>query len=393
MHVSITCTSCKRTLRIPDTAVGKLVKCPLCQSTFKAQAPAAAPPAPPPPPAPEPLFPNLQLDLDAPEPPPAPRPAGAPPPPPPPPPAPWPTSPPPAPPRPREEPAWVEPVEEPEPLEEVQPVEEEEPVEEVLPAERKPRPRRVRKARPVPAALPPWYLLALAALPLGLPILAGVGGWGVSLDPGQGVRLWLGFGTILAALALLWACLGKMPVGLRLGLSLGLTVVGYVVAILVYFGPGSAAAGSAAWREVRAPDGRFSVQMPGIARQQTVLQALHEGDVPIPIETYESAWRNTTFSLHHFELPPNEDADAFLRNYGQGIARRSPGATLRPEVPVWQGGHNGKEYVLLLPANRGTLVRRLFLVGRHVYLLSVSGPGASPNSPDVTRFFNSLWLR
>jgi hypothetical protein len=273
------------------------------------------------------------------------------------------------------------------------PVEEEEPVEEVLPAERKPRPRRVRKARPVPAALPPWYLLALAALPLGLPILAGVGGWGVSLDPGQGVRLWLGFGTILAALALLWACLGKMPVGLRLGLSLGLTVVGYVVAILVYFGPGSAAAGSAAWREVRAPDGRFSVQMPGIARQQTVLQALHEGDVPIPIETYESAWRNTTFSLHHFELPPNEDADAFLRNYGQGIARRSPGATLRPEVPVWQGGHNGKEYVLLLPANRGTLVRRLFLVGRHVYLLSVSGPGASPNSPDVTRFFNSLWLR
>jgi hypothetical protein len=201
--------------------------------------------------------------------------------------------------------------------------------------------------------------------------------------------LWLGLGTILAALALALACLGRVAAGLRMGLSLGLTALGYVAVILVYFGPGA----GAAWREVRPPDGRFSVLMPGVPRQQKSPQALRPGDVPMIIDTYELVWRNMTFSLHHFELPPNEDADAFVRDYGQGIARQFPGSILRPEQPVWQGGRNGKEYVLILPNNRGTLVRRLFLVGRHVYLLSVSGANVSPTSPDVTRFFNSLSMR
>jgi hypothetical protein len=274
----------------------------------------------------------------------------------------------------------------------VQPVEEEEAVEEVLPVERAARPRRVRKSRPAPAALPPWYLLALAALPLGLPVVAVVGGWGATLDPGRWARLWLGLGTTLAALALLLACLGKLAAGLRLGLSLGLTAVGYVLVIVVYFGPG-AAAGSAAWREVSPPDRRFTVQMPGVPRQEALQRAIRVGGPPQLINTYELVSRNTAFSLRHFELPPNEDPNAFLRDYGQGVVATLPaGSFLNNERPVFHGGGNGKEYVLSIPG-QGTMVQRLLLVGRHVYLLGVKGTNVGPNSPDVIRFFNSLSLR
>lgn len=50
--IKIECTSCHGTIGIPDTALGKSVKCPLCSAVFVAQ---KAPPLVPPPPAPPPL--------------------------------------------------------------------------------------------------------------------------------------------------------------------------------------------------------------------------------------------------------------------------------------------------------------------------------------------------
>jgi predicted Zn finger-like uncharacterized protein len=51
MSDTITCPSCQRTLRVPESLLGQLVKCPTCQQTFTASlggdangAPEAAPP-------------------------------------------------------------------------------------------------------------------------------------------------------------------------------------------------------------------------------------------------------------------------------------------------------------------------------------------------------------
>lgn len=44
MPESITCSSCGATLRVPETLLGKNVKCPKCQNTFRAEAPAPAEP-------------------------------------------------------------------------------------------------------------------------------------------------------------------------------------------------------------------------------------------------------------------------------------------------------------------------------------------------------------
>lgn len=46
MSLTVACPGCKRTLRVPDTAAGKKIKCPLCGEMF---AMPAAPTAPAPP--------------------------------------------------------------------------------------------------------------------------------------------------------------------------------------------------------------------------------------------------------------------------------------------------------------------------------------------------------
>jgi predicted Zn finger-like uncharacterized protein len=45
MPVTVPCPSCGTNLRIPDTAVGKRVKCSKCETAFTAEPPAEAPPA------------------------------------------------------------------------------------------------------------------------------------------------------------------------------------------------------------------------------------------------------------------------------------------------------------------------------------------------------------
>jgi predicted Zn finger-like uncharacterized protein len=54
--LTVTCPSCRRPLRVPESLLGQTVKCPSCQHTFAApdSLDEAPPPRPPPPPEPEP---------------------------------------------------------------------------------------------------------------------------------------------------------------------------------------------------------------------------------------------------------------------------------------------------------------------------------------------------
>lgn len=54
MTDTLTCPSCRRTLRVPETLLGQLVKCPTCLETFTASVEGAPPPKEPPPPPPRP---------------------------------------------------------------------------------------------------------------------------------------------------------------------------------------------------------------------------------------------------------------------------------------------------------------------------------------------------
>jgi predicted Zn finger-like uncharacterized protein len=50
MPINVQCPQCSRQLGVPDTLIGKKVKCPSCQTVFTAEEPGAAAAAPPPPP-------------------------------------------------------------------------------------------------------------------------------------------------------------------------------------------------------------------------------------------------------------------------------------------------------------------------------------------------------
>jgi hypothetical protein len=232
-------------------------------------------------------------------------------------------------------------------------------------------------------------LLALAALPLGIPLLAIAGTWGVSPEYGRQVRLWLGVGTTLSSFALGLTCLGRLGITLRLVFSLVIAGVGYVLAVVAFFGPGTSA-----WRDFTPPDNRFTVRMPGVPTRSVVNEQLKAGQFPVSIEGYRVLQlpQNVTYSIHHFTLPPQDNPNAFLQSYGQGIAQRFPGANLQPERLVSVNGRDGKEYAIH-QFNGVTIVRRLFLVGHSAYLLDVAGNNIGPSSPDVVRFFNSLSIR
>jgi FKBP-type peptidyl-prolyl cis-trans isomerase len=58
MNVKLVCEACKKGLKIPDTVLGKKIKCPSCGAVFVAH----LPPSPPPPPEPPTLLPDLSLD-------------------------------------------------------------------------------------------------------------------------------------------------------------------------------------------------------------------------------------------------------------------------------------------------------------------------------------------
>jgi predicted Zn finger-like uncharacterized protein len=47
MPIVISCPACTKQLRVPETLLGKSVRCPNCQNTFTAEGPAEAPPSEP----------------------------------------------------------------------------------------------------------------------------------------------------------------------------------------------------------------------------------------------------------------------------------------------------------------------------------------------------------
>jgi predicted Zn finger-like uncharacterized protein len=69
MSDTITCPSCQRTLRVPETLLGQLVKCPTCQQTFTAALDAEANGAAEAPPPRKEVTPPRERDRDADEPP------------------------------------------------------------------------------------------------------------------------------------------------------------------------------------------------------------------------------------------------------------------------------------------------------------------------------------
>jgi hypothetical protein len=407
MTIRLTCTGCKRPLKLPDTAAGKKIQCPACAARFfapaaapaPAPAPAAVPktengpapagptqraptppaPAQPPraqtPPAPPPASAAAGVVRQA-APPAAPPPAKEP-------------APPPGFPRLEldEEPAVADPVEAVEPPL-AEPVEAEaveaEPVDaelvdaiptadEVPEAEEIAPVEVVPEAEAVEEAVPVGPRTSAARGPRARPKFA---------DEDQDVR----------------PCRGgrgqptekKSRTGLLVGCIIGLVLllggaaVGAVLLIGKFLNPTIA---DEEWKPFSPPDGYCQVLMPGTP----VATPIHKFTVDRQKEKVvcELLW----YELSKGTLPPgildqmnNNERDSVLRSKGTIVSEKS----------IVLGPYQGREVQVRTPTQE-LIINRMYLAasgqGNRVYQLRISGANIQPDTGAAARFFNSFSIQ
>lgn len=374
MHALITCSGCQKQLRIPAEALGKMVKCPLCTATFLAQeagqpAPAAAAPAATPRPSAAPAA--------------APKPAAPVPPPPKPTPAP---APPPAESEPEE--PWAFATSRRVPAKhwpDTSPSEGElsgEPN-----AERGGRP--TRPAAPKSLAAPPWFLFALAALPLGILLVGVIGGRGVGMGWLGTLCLGVSLSIPLTAICMVVSLINRFPIWLRALISGGLAFGGYVAAlflILVGFIVGKMQIDPSLWKEYSSPEGRFTVMMPGTPTRSRKPIAGTQA------ETYSVILRRPDIGFHiqHFDVHGPFAGD-FAQLARDDVRETFPKGRIVNERPVTIGSHSGREFQVEMAPNI-TVVRRIYLVGGRMYYVTVSGSRLSFDSPEIRKFLDSFQI-
>jgi LSD1 subclass zinc finger protein len=239
----------------------------------------------------------------------------------------------------------------------------------------------------------PWYLFAVGALPLGIPIVT-LGGW----IPVIGALLLSG-----GAFAIVQR--DRWPVLVRLAASLALSVVGYGVVIglyvLVSYITGPTLGGSEKptlpekdWQTYKSPDGDFEALLPG--KPEALADPSHGVQVKI-------GRPETVFRVHYFTVEPKRRldlTDALARNEAR---------TVWPEMlaPVLRDYSESKEFAGGLGAKGGDLIydfrvadsnpKRTHLMvtdihynrfGDRVYCASVSTTGGMEY--DLIKFIKSV---
>jgi LSD1 subclass zinc finger protein len=241
----------------------------------------------------------------------------------------------------------------------------------------------------------PWYLFAVAALPLGLPIVTCGG-----LIPIVGAIL-------LCAATFAVVQRDRWPVFLRAAAAFGVSVVGYGLVIgifaLVSYAMGPTMGGTKYptlpekdWQVYKSPDGDYEVLLPG---KPEALPELAHG-VQVKIDRPE-----TVFRLHYFSV------DAMRRpDLTDGAVRREI-STIWPEILVpirhdypdskfWEGsfGNKGQDLIYEFRVADSNPKRKHMMVteieynrfGDRVYVASVSTTGEMEY--DLIKFFNSVHI-
>jgi WD40 repeat protein len=243
----------------------------------------------------------------------------------------------------------------------------------------------------------PWYLFALALLPLGVPALALAGAWwrgaGVS---GVGAAVWGAAGVGLAGICTALALWRALPVVARAAVALVLTGGGYLgalgfLAITLLFPAGGVP--PAAWQTFSPPDGSFRVRMPGTPTRQSKTTPSPTGPVTYVTFVTEHKAEDLFCSVGYMDFSPAALQQIPLQQRfagaRDGARARVPGAVVEGERDITLGGHPGKEFVFGV-AGKVRFVARVYLFGQRFYILLIGGPNIQPGAGDAASFFDSF---
>jgi hypothetical protein len=242
----------------------------------------------------------------------------------------------------------------------------------------------------------PWYLFAVGALPLGIPIVT-LGGW----IPLVGALLLSG-----GAFAIIQR--DRWSVILRLAASLGLSVVGYgvvigIYALVIHFsdpkmgGSEKPTLPEKDWQTYKSPDGDFEAMLPGTAE---VFTDSTRG-VRVKIDRPEIVFR-----VHYFTVEPKRRldlSDALVRDEAPTVWPEMMTPILRDysesKPPSYGGGVPNGEVLKYSYGVSDSNPKRKHMVttlvqydrfGDRVYCASVSTPYVGGMDYDVRKFFNSV---
>jgi hypothetical protein len=259
----------------------------------------------------------------------------------------------------------------------------------------------------------PVPLLLLSILPAGIvffifqPALLQIFGKSV-LESTLSGAMWGSFvgGLIVGSrLILKWE---NFPLAGRIGAVLGLTGLGYAVAITVFLlnmtpapdrGPDlpviqiipDSPIPKAEWKEFAPPEAGCAILMPGTPQAQKHDVPLPEGAVPMHLFQVERKKEGRTFFLAFNDYPPavmNRGAQQILDGVVDGARQNWQGEYFSSKT-IAQDGIPGRR-VTLKSSRKGTWMARYFLVNNRLYQVVVMGPGVHDDSPVVTAFFDSF---
>jgi hypothetical protein len=137
------------------------------------------------------------------------------------------------------------------------------------------------------------------------------------------------------------------------------------------------------WQTFTAPDGSFSVDLPGPLKKETRQQG------PLTITMYGAEVRNGIFAAAVCDLPPGApfDYDGGVR----GIAASHAGKILT-QSPWNIAGHVGRAFEIELTQPKGYASGRMVVVNGRLYQLLVMGAHFRESDAEVQKFFGSFRL-
>jgi LSD1 subclass zinc finger protein len=242
----------------------------------------------------------------------------------------------------------------------------------------------------------PWYAYLLWLAPAGLPFLAG------SLDAageeGGLIFLWGLLAVFLTFTTYVVIQREKWARRLRLPLAAGLSVAAYAAVVWVGAANSESQVRPSDWQYVRSPGG--GVRMPGHWHFQT----RYRDGRPVTVYVAELKRRQAAFTFGYVDLPgrpQNPTGDQLKAIFEEGIQslqRDVRGVTRVSEQPLSlkHGECPGREYAFRVwdpgRAIQGKIVARMYFHQGRLYTLAAAGKNVEQWSPEVRTFFDSLSL-
>ncbi len=165
--------------------------------------------------------------------------------------------------------------------------------------------------------------------------------------------------------------------------------IAWAVGCVLLLVSGCGKAGKAEFKEFASAEGRFKVKMPGTPKEEMHFAGL------VSMKVYSVQEENGAYAVAFADMPismPESAAQVQARLDGarDGMVKKANATLTSAHSISLRGTHPGREVNADLPAQKGKLRARVYLVDKRLYQVMVVGTKSWTTSSDATKFLDSL---